>query len=163
VSFVTGDAEQLPLESGRFSAVICECSFCTFPDQAAAAKEFFRVLQPAGRIGISDLNLQIRLPPALDSVLGAIICVAGARPSEHYAALLSNAGFEIESVEPHDEALERLIADVRHKLVGASILTKTQQIVIPDVDIGEALTMARWAANAVENGDLGYSMLVARR
>ncbi|MGH8827419.1 MAG: class I SAM-dependent methyltransferase, partial [Jiangellaceae bacterium] len=51
-----GDAEALPLEDGRYDAVICECALCTFPDKATAAREMARVLRPGGRVGISDIT-----------------------------------------------------------------------------------------------------------
>src|SRR5215831_572392 len=43
--FERADAESLPLPDASFDAVICECSFCTFPNKSAAASEFARVLR----------------------------------------------------------------------------------------------------------------------
>jgi len=48
VQFERGDAETLPFPDGSFDAVICECAFCTFPNKAASAREFFRVLRREG-------------------------------------------------------------------------------------------------------------------
>jgi arsenite methyltransferase len=56
VSFQWADAERLPFADESFDAVICECSFCTFPDKAAAAGEFARVLRVGGQVGLSDLT-----------------------------------------------------------------------------------------------------------
>ncbi len=42
VRFMQGDAERLPLPDDSVDAVLCECSFCTFPDKPAAAAEFRR-------------------------------------------------------------------------------------------------------------------------
>jgi arsenite methyltransferase len=163
VLFITGDAESLPFESESFDALVCECSFCTFPDQPAASNEFRRVLRPEGRIGLSDLNLHCALPSELENVFGLIICVAGARSSATYGEILHKAGLNVESVERHDEELLQLIDDVRLKLLGAAVFTKVQRIAIPDIDIDRALSTARWAANAVNNGDLGYSILIGRK
>ena len=55
VQLERSDAENLPFLEESFDAVICECAFCTFPDKATAAREFFRVLRRGGRVGISDL------------------------------------------------------------------------------------------------------------
>src|SRR5713226_6414939 len=54
VQFERSDAESLPFSDESFDAVICECAFCTFPDKAAAAREFFRILGRGGRVGISE-------------------------------------------------------------------------------------------------------------
>ncbi len=163
VGFISGDAESMPFSSASFDALICECSFCTFPDQPAAAMEMFRVLKPGGRVGISDLTLDVALPPELDSVLGTIICVAGAQTANLYASTLAGAGMEVDSIENHDGELLQLIEDIRRKLVGATVLARTGHISIPDVDLDQALATARWAKQAVATGGLGYTVLVARR
>ncbi len=163
VSFITGDAESLPLEDARFDAVICECSFCIFPDQPAAAAEFARVLRPGGRFGISDLNLNTELPPELDSVLGSIICVAGAQTPAGYKEILSGAGLSVDAVHHYDDELLLLIASIRQKLIGATIIARTQEIALPDLDLDRALDTARWASNAMQRGELGYSLLVGRK
>ena len=163
VTFTAGDAESMPFESGSFDALICECSFCTFPDQQKAAGEFFRVLRNGGRVGISDLTLDVALPPELDNVLGKIVCVAGAKTADVYAEILASAGLTIDAVEQHDEELLKLIEHIRQKLIGATLIARTQRISIPDIDFDQALSTARWATDAVKAGNLGYSVLVARR
>ena len=45
VAFHLADAEHLPFEDGTFDALLCECSWCLFPDKAQAAAEFARVLR----------------------------------------------------------------------------------------------------------------------
>lgn len=163
VTFTAGDAESMPFDSGSFDALICECSFCTFPDQYRAAGEFFRVLRNGGRVGISDLTLDVALPPELDNVIGTIVCVAGARTAEVYAETLAKAGLSVDAIEQHDEELLKLIDHIRQKLIGATLIARTQRISIPDIDFDQALSTARWAAEAVKAGDLGYSVVIARR
>jgi arsenite methyltransferase len=63
VSFLRGDAEQLPHGDGLFDAVMCECAFGTFPDKPTAAAELARVLRPGARVGITDVTANpARLP-----------------------------------------------------------------------------------------------------
>ena len=69
VQFERSDAETLPFSDGSFDALICECAFCTFPNKAAAAREFFRALRRGGRVGISDLTRAEILPKDLDGLL----------------------------------------------------------------------------------------------
>ena len=53
VLFLSSDSENLPFGNSSFDAVICECSFCTFPNKPLAAREIFRVLRPGGRFGMT--------------------------------------------------------------------------------------------------------------
>ena len=62
VRFERGDSERLFFDDRSFDAIICECAFCTFPDKAAAAREFIRVLKQDGRVGLSDMSRAVELP-----------------------------------------------------------------------------------------------------
>ena len=163
ISFMTGDAEQLPSEDDSFDALICECSFCTFPDKPGAAAEFFRVLRPGGRIGLSDLTRTGALPSDLDNVLGQIFCVADARPVDQYQEYLRHAGFSAHEIERHDDALSDLVADIRTKLLGARVFAHTQRLELPGFDLDEAQATVRSAAESVANGALGYVIITARK
>jgi ubiquinone/menaquinone biosynthesis C-methylase UbiE len=163
VRFGQGDAERLPYDEGALDAVICECAFCTFPDKAAAAGEFFRVLRPGGRLGLSDLTRTGPLTPELDGLLAWISCIADALPKAEYVRRLEAAGFSVDLVEPHDEALQRTVGDVRTKLLTAELFTKLKRLELTGIDLAEATNLARSAAEAARDGKLGYSLLVARK
>ena len=90
-AFRVGDAEGLPVESGVFDAVVSECSFCTFPDKAAAAREFVRVLLPGGHLGLTDMTLDGPLPEDIPNLLAWVSCVAGAQKVERYVEGLAKA------------------------------------------------------------------------
>ncbi|HEX9926536.1 MAG TPA: methyltransferase domain-containing protein [Anaerolineae bacterium] len=164
VPFVQGDAEQLRFADATFDAVICECAFCTLPDKTSAAAEFARVLRPDGRLGLSDLTRTGPLPPELDGLLAWIACIADARPVAEYVAYLAQAGFEIDQIEPHDQTLETLVKNTRTKLLGAELLVKLNKLELPSgIDLAEAKTLARDAAEAVRAGKLGYAVLIGTK
>jgi len=71
-TFVPGDAEHLPFPNASFSFIVCECAFCTFPDKAAAAAEFFRVLAPGGQLGLTDLTKAAGTAAELEGLLAWI-------------------------------------------------------------------------------------------
>ena len=160
VHFRNGDAEALPFGHAEFDAVLCECAFCTFPDKGAAASELARVLKPGGRVGLSDLTRSGPLPRELEGLLAWIACIADAQPVKQYAAYLQSAGFTIEWIEPHNDALGAMVKAIRAKLLGAELLVKLKQVDLPSVDFEQAKHLARAAADAVREGKLGYALLI---
>src|ERR1019366_2399519 len=56
VTFQLGDAERQPCGEETFDAILCECAFCTFPSKPVASREFYRVLNAGGQLGLSALT-----------------------------------------------------------------------------------------------------------
>jgi arsenite methyltransferase len=162
VSFVEGDAERLDFPDAGFDAVICECAFCTFLDKRAAASEFARVLGPGGRVGMSDLTRSGPLHSDLEGLLPWIACIADARPVEEYAGYLKEAGFDVTTIEAHDNALAELARDVQGRLLGIEMIVKLKKQDLPGADFEQAKRFARAAASAIQHGVLGYSLIVAQ-
>jgi ubiquinone/menaquinone biosynthesis C-methylase UbiE len=163
VQFRYGDAEVLPFPDGYLDALICECAFCTFPDKAATANEFARVIRVGGRLGLSDLTRTGDLPGDLDDLLAWMACIGDARPLEEYIRHLTAAGFTIETVEEHNHALSELVQDIRAKLLGAELLVKLRKLDLPGVDFDRARRLARSATQAVLEGKLSYALVVGVR
>ena len=159
VQFKQGDAERLPFEDGSFDALICECAFCTFPSKAQAASQFARVLRPGGRIGLSDLTRSRTLPPELDTLMAWVACIADAQPIEEYMSILTVAGFSMDQVEIHDEALAELIHEIRGKLLVAELMANLKRLDIPEwIEFDEAGRLAKITAETVNQGKLGYAL-----
>jgi SAM-dependent methyltransferase len=163
VRFIQGDAERLPLPRADFDAVVCECAFCIFPDKLAATTEFARVLRPDGRLGLADLTREGPLPEALDSLLAWIACLGDARPLAEYRTLLCACGFGEPLVERHDEALMALAGEVRGRLLDGGLLSVLGGLLLPEADLEHARQLAYAAAQAVQEGTLGYVLLVSTR
>jgi arsenite methyltransferase len=161
--FRLADAEMLPFAAGAFDVVLCECALCTFPEKARAAREFARVLRAGGRIGLSDLTCAGPLPPELETLAGWVSCVAGALPVEEYGARLQAAGFGPPWIELHDEALSRLVRDVRTKLLGVEALMKLGKLELPADSLERAKQIAHAAQRAIARGSLGYCLMTAVR
>jgi len=159
VQFKQGDAERLPFEDRSFDALICECAFCTFPSKPQAASQFARVLRPGGRIGLSDLTRSGPLPPELDTLMAWVACIADAQPIEEYMSILTLAGFSMDQVEIHDEALAELIHEIRGKLLVAELMANLKRLDIPEwVEFEEAGRLAKITAETVNQGKLGYAL-----
>jgi hypothetical protein len=163
VQFRVGDAEHLPLPDGVADAVVCECAFCTFPDKAAAAAEFARVLRPGGRAGITDVTVADGgLPGELTTLTAWVACVADARPVPGYTDILSGAGLRTVRVERHDDALARMIDQIEARLALLR-MTAADRLANAGVDVDAVLRYTALAGQAVADGLLGYALLVAEK
>ncbi|MGD2050457.1 MAG: methyltransferase domain-containing protein [Chloroflexota bacterium] len=163
VCFVQGDAETPLFAGGVFDAVLCECSFCLFPNKMAVATEWVHILKPGGWLGLSDLVLSGPLPASLDSLLGWVTCLAGAQPVEGYVAFLEAAGLTITRVELHDVALEELVRQVQGRLLTLELWLKLRQVNVPELDFNRAREIAHDVSNAVRTRHLGYTLIIARK
>ncbi len=164
VSFRQGDAEHLPLPGGTFDAVICECAFCTFPNKACAALEFWRALKPGGQVGLSDVTRTGEVPADLWGLLAWIACIADAQPVEHYMRYLTTAGLAVNLVEHFNDTLAELVHDIRGKLLAAEMLARLKKIELPgSINFEQAKALAKSAAAAIQAGKFGYAIIVATR
>jgi arsenite methyltransferase len=163
VSFVQGDAEALPVDDGAFDVALCECSLCTFPDQARAMAELRRALRPGGRLVLSDVIAEKeRLPASLRGDLATIACVGSALPVDGYERLLAEAGFEAVRIESRDEDAARLAERVEERLRGARLLGFGSLAELP-LSVEDALARIGEVREAIAGGALGYAIFSAVR
>lgn len=144
---VLGDAHHLPLASGVYDAVVCECAVSTFADPAQALAEMVRVLRPGGQLAMTDVVLRRDLAPA--EVTAAVDRLTSARTMPDYTALVTAAGLHVVRTEDRADdalAMSRRLAR-RLCAVGARSTAST----------------ARACARAVESGALSYALLVAEK
>jgi SAM-dependent methyltransferase len=162
VRFHPGDAEQIPLPSNAFDALVCECAFCTFPDKQAAAAEFARLLRPGGRLGVTDVTITRHLTHELTDLAGWIACIADARTVSAYAGLLSDAGLCIIHRESHDAAISRMLDQIEARLrllriAGTDWLAAAR---LNPAAVARYLDLTR---RAVKDGTIGYTLLIAEK
>jgi len=104
VEFREGRLESLPVAEGTIDAVTSNCVVNLVPDKEAVFREIHRVLKPGGRLVISDIIVDGRLPEAIEKDLLAYVgCVSGALQRERYFDMASRAGLaEVEILEDID-------------------------------------------------------------
>lgn len=126
VEFRLGEIEDLPVENDSVDVIISNCVLNLTPNKAAAYSEVFRVLKPGGRILVSDLVTEGKIPEEIRKSFQAWSdCIAGAMEKQDYLDTIKNAGFrEVEVVEEHfftepnmDERLVTKIISVQVKAV----------------------------------------------
>jgi arsenite methyltransferase len=161
VSFRHGDAEALPFEAASFDAVLCECSLCTFPDKARAARELRRVLRPGGRLALSDVVVEDRrLTAELRGPLAAIACVGAALPRSGYERLLADAGLRVLAIESRSKDAALLALRVHDRLRGARLLGVERMAGAP-LATADAIELVVRAREAIRAGALGYAIFIA--
>lgn len=161
--FQVGDAERIPMPDGSFDAALCECAFCTFPDKATAALEIARVLRPGGRLGITDVTVTDKgLPDELTTVAAWVSCIADAKPLEQYVQVLAGAGLRTVHREPHDYAISRMIDQIVAR-VRLLRMTAPDQLAATGVDVDAVLRYCALARQAVDDGLIGYALLIAEK
>ncbi len=122
-----------------------------------------RVLRPGGRLGLTDITVNGRLPEELQSLLAWVACVAGAGTPEEYVATLRRAGFADFTVEDQRNALLEMVNDVRRKLLGAELAIGLGKLDLGDLDLSEGKHLARRAVKLIEGGVVGYTLITARK
>jgi len=93
VDFREGRLESLPVEDDSVDAVTSNCVINLVPDKAAVFREIARVLKPGGRLVVSDIILDGRLPEAIEQDIYAYVgCVSGAMQRKDYFDAVEAAG-----------------------------------------------------------------------
>ena len=94
VGFLKGEIEAIPLPDESVDVVISNCVINLSTDKPAVLREMFRVLRPAGRIGITDVVAEDRLTVEQRAERGSYVgCIAGALSRSEYEHGLADAGF----------------------------------------------------------------------
>jgi len=163
VRFEAGDAESLPLADASVDAIICECSFRTFPDKPRAAREFVRVLKTGGQVGLSDITRAPGLSGELADLMAWIACLADAQPAASYGEWLTDAGLANVIIEQHDAALLEMIRGIGVKLFAAEVMAGLKTIDLSGIDLSEAKRLARQALDAANQNRLGYAIIRAAK
>jgi len=101
VDFRQGYLEELPVESNTVDVIISNCVINLSPDKEKVFAEAFRVLNPGGKLAVSDIVTEGELPEPIRKSLSAWAgCVAGAVEVGDYISMMKNVGFTNISVTP---------------------------------------------------------------
>lgn len=95
VEFRLGEIENLPVEDNSVDVIISNCVINLSPDKLRTYQEAYGVLKPGGRILISDLVTEGRLPEEIRRNFEAwAACIAGALEKKEYIDTIKRAGFK---------------------------------------------------------------------
>ncbi|WP_025691144.1 arsenite methyltransferase [Paenibacillus zanthoxyli] len=104
--FRLGEIEHLPVADNTVNVIISNCVINLSPDKQQVFHEAFRVLQPGGRLAISDIVTTAELPPEIKDDLDQLYsgCISGASSISALESMLKQSGFTDISIEPKDES-----------------------------------------------------------
>ncbi|MBS7252254.1 MAG: arsenite methyltransferase [Candidatus Freyarchaeota archaeon] len=99
VEFRLGEIENLPLEDNSVDVIISNCVINLSPNKLKTYQEAYRVLKLGGRIMISDLVTEGKLPEDIRKNFEAWAgCIAGALEKNEHLDVIRKAGFRDVSV-----------------------------------------------------------------
>ena len=103
VSFEQGYIEELPFSDGSFDVVISNGVINLSPEKGRVFEETMRVLKPGGRLAMSDIVSEARMPGSIknDADLWAA-CIGGAEQVDEYTSMIESVGLEVEEVREND-------------------------------------------------------------
>ncbi|WP_243360198.1 DVU_1556 family methyltransferase [Fundidesulfovibrio terrae] len=113
-ALVRGTAEAIPLRSGAFAAVLCECVLTVTRDPRLALAEMRRILAPGGLLLLTDIYLRDPVDALAPRAAG---CASGAVSRPEMEDRLRGAGFCVRVFEDHS----RLLAELAGRLVFAGL------------------------------------------
>jgi len=95
IEFREGLAENLPVEDNSVNVVMSNCVINLAEDKGLVFNEAFRVIQPGGRLEVSDIVTSSSMPAeVIENGQAWADCISGALPEQEYLDLVAQAGFE---------------------------------------------------------------------
>jgi SAM-dependent methyltransferase len=107
VEFRLGEIEHLPVADESVDVIISNCVVNLSPDKPQVFREAYRVLEPGGRLAVSDVVLTADLPAEVRRDPSSVAaCIGGASSVPAIEGMLTDAGFSDVSVEPKADSDE---------------------------------------------------------
>ena len=107
VEFRLGEIEHLPVADNRADIIMSNCVINLSPDKQKVYRDAFRILNPGGRLAISDIVAIAPLPEEIQQNLALVsACVGGAATIDDTRDMLAQVGFENIKITPKDESRE---------------------------------------------------------
>ncbi len=158
--FKVGDSTRIPYDSNSFTAVIVECALSGFTKPSLALEEIRRVLNPHGRLGITDLAVDGSLPIELQEGLEPF-CLNIEMSPGRYEELLAQSGFVDVSLSDRTDSLLELLEAIKKKVFLVEILKGIGKLKLTDEDLAYWKKLLSLVKENVNGGRIRYIMLTA--
>jgi arsenite methyltransferase len=123
VEFRLGEIESLPLENESVDVIISNCVINLSPDKRQVFAEAHRVLRPGGRMVVSDIVTDRKLPDDIRKSFAAWAeCIGGALTKREYLSAIKTAGFSRMRILDEKVFLEEGMAQkIRGKIISMKV------------------------------------------
>jgi len=122
VEFRLGEIENLPVETETIDTIISNCVINLSPNKLKVFQEAYRVLQPNGRLMVSDIVTKGELPETVRKSFDAWAeCIAGALEKSEYLDTIKRAGFRTVNIISEKEYTINLSDDLAGKVMSVQI------------------------------------------
>ncbi len=163
VAFLEDDFMKVPLAVESFDFAVAECVLSIVNDKKRAVGRLAELLEPGGRLGISDVTVDGVLPSELHGLLARVGCVGGALSTGGYVELLEDAGLTVEYHEACDTEVAALLERIDTRLMAAELAIAVGKLQVDRQLIGQGRELLRSVEDQADKRVLGYTMLVASR
>jgi SAM-dependent methyltransferase len=107
VEFRLGEIEYLPVADNSADLIMSNCVINLSPDKLSVYREAYRILNPGGRLSISDVLATAKLPDKVQKNLALVAaCVGGAETFEDTEKILTEVGFQNIKISTNDNSRE---------------------------------------------------------
>ncbi len=160
VKFMVANAEKLPFEDQSFDVIISECSFCLFQNKESASLEMNRLLNSGGRLGITDVAIEKKLPIDIEKMIFKVACISDALSMNGYRRVLEKGGFVISILEDRKNFVNKMIADIKKKIFFAEIAKGLNKIDLRGLDLEQAKYWLKRAKELINEGYGTYCLII---
>ncbi|UOY10461.1 methyltransferase domain-containing protein [Methanonatronarchaeum sp. AMET6-2] len=106
ISFLVGDAEQIPFEENTFDVIFTNCVL-NLIEKDKALKNINRVLRTEGRAFFSEIIVNKDIPEELRQEISMVVtCLAGANTMNQLESKLSENGLEVHETQNKERILQ---------------------------------------------------------
>ncbi len=163
VTFVQDDILHMDMAIGVFDVVLMECVLSTLEQKPESLRQLYRITKPGGYIALTDVIVSGDIPEQLQGSIGAALCMADARNLDEYMNMVEEAGFKVKEYRSAGEAVQQLI-----KKIGLRLMIADAAIGLGSLDVDRSLIVdaresLKIASGLVDDGTLGYGLIVAQR
>jgi len=163
VQFVQDDILHMDTTVGDFDVVLMECVLSTLEKKPESLRQLYRITKPGGYIALTDVTVSEELPAELQGSIGAALCMADARDLDEYMSLVEDAGFRVKEYRSAKEAVQELIKKIGTRLMIADAAIGLGSLKVDRSLIVNAREALKVASKLVDQGTLGYGLIVAQR
>ena len=133
------------------------------PELRHELREIFRTLRQGGKIGITDIVTNGRLPSELEEVLMRFLCIATNTSISTFQRSIELEGFEGIKMIDESESLRELLESIRKRLLLAELFTSVGKLSIDRVKLDYGKRLVSLSKSALDQRSLGYAMITAQK